>query len=75
VRGATTDAVAAMTEIGGIIGKINEVSSAIAAAVEQQSATTHEIAASVQAVSGRHGRRQRRQCQPRRAGRRVGHRQ
>jgi methyl-accepting chemotaxis protein len=52
VRGATTDAVAAMTEIGGIIGRINEVSAAIAAAVEQQSATTHEIAASVQAVSG-----------------------
>ncbi len=51
VRGATSDAVAAMTEIGGIIGKINEVSSAIAAAVEEQSATTREIAASVQAVS------------------------
>ena len=52
VRGATGDAVAAMTEIGAIIGKINEVSAAIAAAVEQQSATTREIAASVQAVSG-----------------------
>ncbi|HEX3993972.1 MAG TPA: methyl-accepting chemotaxis protein [Acetobacteraceae bacterium] len=52
VRSATSDAVTAMAEIGGIIGKINEVSSAIAAAVEQQNATTHEIAASVQAVSG-----------------------
>ena len=41
-----------MADIGAIIGKINEVSAAIAAAVEQQSATTHEIAASVQAVSG-----------------------
>jgi len=51
VRTATSDAVTAMAEIGGIIGKINEVSSAIAAAVEQQNATTHEIAASVQAVS------------------------
>jgi methyl-accepting chemotaxis protein len=51
VRTATSDAVTAMAEIGGIIGKINEVSAAIAAAVEQQNATTHEIAASVQAVS------------------------
>jgi methyl-accepting chemotaxis protein len=52
VRSATGEAVAAMADIGAIIGKINEVSAAIAAAVEQQSATTHEIAASVQAVSG-----------------------
>ena len=51
VRTATSDAVTAMAEIGGIIGKINEVSAAIAAAVEEQNATTHEIAASVQAVS------------------------
>ena len=51
VRTATSEAVTAMAEIGGIIGKINEVSAAIAAAVEEQSATTHEIAASVQAVS------------------------
>ena len=52
VRIATTEAVAAMTEIGTIIGKMDEVSAAIAAAVEQQSATTREIAGSVQAVSG-----------------------
>jgi methyl-accepting chemotaxis protein len=39
-----------MADIGGIIGKINQVSAAIAAAVERQSATTTEIAASVQAV-------------------------
>ncbi len=52
VRSATADAVAAMTEIGAIIGKMDEVSAAIAAAVEQQSATTREIAGSVQAVSG-----------------------
>jgi ABC-type transporter Mla subunit MlaD len=51
VRIATSDAVTAMAEIGGIIGKINEVSAAIAAAVEEQNATTQEIAASVQAVS------------------------
>src|ERR1700750_600800 len=51
VRGATTDAVAAMEGISGIIRKIDEVSVAISAAVEEQSVTTREIAASVQAVS------------------------
>ncbi|HUB48991.1 MAG TPA: methyl-accepting chemotaxis protein [Acetobacteraceae bacterium] len=52
VRAATSDAVAAMGEIGSMIGKMDEVSAAISAAVEQQNATTKEIAASVQAVSG-----------------------
>jgi methyl-accepting chemotaxis protein len=52
VRTTTTEAVTAMAEIGSIISKIDEVSAAIAAAVEQQSATTREIAASVQSVSG-----------------------
>ncbi len=52
VRGATDDAVAAMGEITGIIRKIDEVSVAISSAVEQQSATTRSIAASVQVVSG-----------------------
>jgi len=52
VRGATTDAVAAMGEISAIIGRIDAVSVAISAAVEQQNATTRDIAASVQAVAG-----------------------
>jgi methyl-accepting chemotaxis protein len=52
VRGVTGDAVGAMTEIGGIIGKMDEVAAAISAAVEQQSVTTREIASSIQAVSG-----------------------
>jgi methyl-accepting chemotaxis protein len=51
VRGATDQAVAAMSEISGYIGRMNEVSTAISAAVEQQSATTREIASRVQAVS------------------------
>ncbi|MFL5289087.1 MAG: methyl-accepting chemotaxis protein [Rhodopila sp.] len=51
VRTATSEAVAAMTEIGAIIGKLDEVSAAISAAVEEQSATTREIAGSIQAVS------------------------
>jgi methyl-accepting chemotaxis protein len=52
VRSATNEAVTAMAEIGGIIGRMNGVSSAIAAAVEQQSATVTEIAGNVQGVAG-----------------------
>jgi methyl-accepting chemotaxis protein len=44
VRSATRDALAAMGEISGIIGRIDEVSVAISAAVEEQSVTTREIA-------------------------------
>jgi methyl-accepting chemotaxis protein len=51
VRAATERAVAAMTEIGGIIGEMDTVASAISAAVEQQNVTTREIAANVQTVS------------------------
>jgi methyl-accepting chemotaxis protein len=52
VRTATAGAVTAMAEFGGIIGKMDEVTAAISAAVEEQSATTREIATSVQAVTG-----------------------
>jgi methyl-accepting chemotaxis protein len=52
VRSATEDTVAAMNEIGGIIGKMGEVSTAISAAVEEQSVTTREIASSIQGVAG-----------------------
>jgi methyl-accepting chemotaxis protein len=52
VRSATDEAVGAMGEIGGIIGRMNEVAAAISAAVEQQSTTTREIASAIQAVSG-----------------------
>jgi methyl-accepting chemotaxis protein len=52
VRGAADDAVVAMSEISSIIRKIDEVLIVISAAVEEQSATTREIASSVQAVSG-----------------------
>ncbi len=41
-----------MNEIGSIIGRMGEVSTAISAAVEQQSATTREIAASIEGVAG-----------------------
>jgi methyl-accepting chemotaxis protein len=51
VRSATDDTVAAMNDIADIIGKMGEVSTAISAAVEEQSATTREIAASIQEVA------------------------
>jgi methyl-accepting chemotaxis protein len=51
VRTATDEAVGAMTEIGEIIGKLDDISAAISAAVEQQSATTSEIATRVQSVT------------------------
>ena len=52
VRTATEETVAAMNEIGGIIGRMGEVSTAISAAVEEQSVTTREIASSIQGVAG-----------------------
>ena len=52
VRAATEDTVAAMNDIGGIIGRMGEVSTAISAAVEEQSVTTREIASSIQGVAG-----------------------
>jgi methyl-accepting chemotaxis protein len=52
VRSATEETVAAMNEIGGIIGRMGEVSTAISAAVEEQSVTTREIASSIQGVAG-----------------------
>ncbi|HTI83068.1 MAG TPA: methyl-accepting chemotaxis protein [Acetobacteraceae bacterium] len=51
VRSATEEAVSAMSEITGVIGRIEEASIAISSAVEEQSVTTHEIANRVQAVS------------------------
>jgi len=53
IQGATQDAVQAIESIGGIIGQMSEISSAIAAAVEEQGAATQEIARNVeQAAAG-----------------------
>lgn len=52
VRRATAETVAAMADIGSIIGRMGEVSAAIAAAVEEQSVTVREIAHSIQGVAG-----------------------
>jgi methyl-accepting chemotaxis protein len=48
----TVSAVDAIRSIGRTIGNINEVASAIAAAVEQQGAATHEIARNIQYAAG-----------------------
>jgi len=47
IRGATTQTVDAVTRIAGKVDAIDKVSSAIAAAMEEQSATTQEISRSV----------------------------
>ena len=55
VRGSTGEAVSATAEIGNLIGRMDEVTAAISAAVEQQTATTREIAGQ-RAVRNRHNR-------------------
>jgi methyl-accepting chemotaxis protein len=50
---ATQESVAAIKEIGGTIGRISEIATTIASAVEQQGAATQEISRNVQqAASG-----------------------
>ncbi|MBR1286197.1 HAMP domain-containing protein [Bradyrhizobium sp. AUGA SZCCT0177] len=51
MQGATQESVAAIKEIGGTIGKISDIATTIADAVEQQSTATQEIARSVQNVA------------------------
>jgi methyl-accepting chemotaxis protein len=48
MQAATQDSVAAIKEIGGTIGRISEIATTIASAVEQQGAATHEITRNVQ---------------------------
>ena len=52
MRGVTEATIAAMTEISGMIGHMDDASSTVAAAVEEQSVTTQGIAARVKAVAG-----------------------
>ncbi|MDR3539013.1 MAG: HAMP domain-containing methyl-accepting chemotaxis protein [Acetobacteraceae bacterium] len=51
VRTTTEEAVQAMAEVGQAIARMDAVTGAIAAAVEQQSATSRQIADNVQSVS------------------------
>ena len=48
IQSATQESVDAIREIGNTIGRISEIASAIAAAVEEQGAATQEIARNVQ---------------------------
>jgi len=52
MQSVTTSAVSAIRNIGQTIGEINDVTTAIAAAVEQQGAATREIARNVQHAAG-----------------------
>ena len=48
MQAATRDSVVAIKEIGGTIGRISEIASTIAAAVEEQGAATQEISRNIQ---------------------------
>jgi methyl-accepting chemotaxis protein len=48
IQGATQDSVSAIKEIGDTIGRMSEIASTIAAAVEEQGAATQEISRNVQ---------------------------
>ena len=48
IQSATQDSVMAIKEIGVTIGRISEISSAIAAAVEEQGAATEQVSSNVQ---------------------------
>jgi len=48
IQSATQDSVMAIKEIGVTIGRISEISSAIAAAVEEQGAATQQVSSNVQ---------------------------
>ena len=48
IQSATQDSVTAIKEIGVTIGRISEISSAIAAAVEEQGAATQQVSSNVQ---------------------------
>ena len=51
IQGATADSVRAIEGITGTIGRINEIATTVAAAVEEQGAATKEIARNVQQAS------------------------
>jgi methyl-accepting chemotaxis protein len=52
IQEATKDAATAINGISGVIGKIDEISTAIASAVEEQGASTRDIATNVQQAAG-----------------------
>jgi len=52
IQSDTSGAVSAISEISEVIGRINDIQATIASAVEQQTATTNEIARSVTEAAG-----------------------
>jgi methyl-accepting chemotaxis protein len=56
IQAATQDSVGAIREIGGTIGRMSEIASAIASAIEEQGAATQEISRNVQQAA--HGTQQ-----------------
>ena len=52
IQSATEDSVGAIKEISGTIGRLSEISAAIAAAVEEQGAATQEISRNIQQAAG-----------------------
>ncbi len=52
IQGDTSGAVSAISEISEVIGRINDIQTTIASAVEEQTATTTEIARSVTEAAG-----------------------
>ncbi|WP_339027637.1 methyl-accepting chemotaxis protein [Bradyrhizobium symbiodeficiens] len=52
IQAATQESVGAISQITGTIARLSEISSAIAAAVEEQGAATQEIARNVQQAAG-----------------------
>ena len=52
IQGDTRGAVTAISEIAEVIGRINDIQTTIASAVEEQTATTNEIARSVTEAAG-----------------------
>jgi methyl-accepting chemotaxis protein len=52
IQGDTSGAVSAIAEISEVIGRINDIQTTIASAVEEQTATTNEIARSVTEAAG-----------------------
>lgn len=53
IQAATKESVGAITEIGGIIGRISQIASTVAAAIEQQEITTKDIAQNIQQAAAR----------------------
>ena len=51
IQNATNGAVNSISQVGDIIGKVDEIATGIAGAVEEQSATTQEISRSIQEVN------------------------